>query len=389
MKFAADKAGKKAKCPKCKTILTIPAAEQANGPVAATPSDDDDAGYGVIVDHELEERRRQEEEAERKRLKELRKKKAPKVQKKFKSLPDAEAWEKVQFGLLFIFLGTCVWALTHMLQGMWIGLGSVEFTDHSRLVTELIERQMAARVDRGDPPIPEDGRFWEFSTYHLLVAMAAGRGFVGFAKFCLIVNLILYPIQQILWIVGFLLCLPVPRHHGTMGLLITTVVLGGFNLIFFFFFRLLPTTGLYRYYLIPYFIPEVMFTEYNMDRVYPFFMLWSPSPFWESILAIFLQFVNTLQPVIGVIFLWCCATSLKATRVEDNANGVAQTGFSQYFLWLAFLMIALCGTTPVLVWVLRILYVMWYSALLMFIVRYALLTWRCRDLLESRLNPGG
>jgi hypothetical protein len=248
---------------------------------------------------------------------------------------------------------------------------------------------MAVRVDRGDPPIPDDGRFWEFSTYHLLVAMAAGRGFAGFAKFCLIVNLILYPIQVLLWLLGCILCLPVPRHHGTLGLLITFMVLAGFNLLFYFFFRLLPTTGLYRYYLIPYFIPEVMFTEYNMDRVYPFFMLWSPSPFWESILAIFLQFIYFLQPIIGVIFLWCCATTLKATRVEDNANGVAMTGFSQYFLWLAFVMIALCGTTPVLVWVLRVLYVMWYSALMMFIVRYALLTWRCRDLLESRLNPGG
>ena len=56
-----------------------------------------------------------------------------------------------------------------------------------------------------------------------------------------------------------------------------------------------------------------------------------------------------------VIFLWSCATTLKASRVEDNASGVTVTGFGQYFCWLSFLMIALCGTTPVLIGVLRVL----------------------------------
>jgi hypothetical protein len=272
---------------------------------------------------------------------------------------------------------------------MWVGLGTVEFTDYSRLVNELIERQMAVRMAGDEPDIPEDGRFWEFSQFHMLVAMAGGRGFVGFAKFCLVVNLILYPIQAILWVVGFILCFPVPRHHGTLGLLITFLVLGGFNFLFFLFFRLLPTTGLYRYYLIPYFIPEVMIAEYNMDRLYPFFMLWSPTPFWESLLAIFLQFIFILQPIIGVVFIWCCATTLKNIRIEENADGIAVTGFGQYFLWLSMLMIALCGTSPVLVWVLRILYVMWYSFLMMFIIRFALLAWRFREYLETRLNPEG
>jgi hypothetical protein len=393
MKFAADKAGRKAKCPKCATLLTVPA---ANGPAAAGAAggsglpgaDDEDGAYGVVIDSELEERRRQLEEEDRKRRKELKKKKAPKVQKKYKSLPEEEAWEKVHFGLLFIFLGTTLWAFSHLLQGMWVSLGSVEFTDYGRLTTELIEESMNRRAAAGAPAIPEDGHFWDFSQYHFLVALAAGRGFASFAKLCLALNLIFYPITQILWFVGCILCLPVPRHHGALGQLILMMVLGGFNALFFLFFRLLPTLGVYRWYVIPYFIPEVMFTEYNMERVYPFFMLWSPTPFWESILAIVLQFTLFLQPIVGVIFIWSCATTLKASRVEENAAGVCVTGLGQYYIWLSYLMIALCGTTPVLVGVLRVLYILWYSFLMMFIVRYALLTWRCRDLLYSRLYPG-
>jgi hypothetical protein len=392
MKFAADKAGRKAKCPKCATLLTIPG-PSANGPAApggAPPGagEDEEGAYGVVVDHELVERRQQLEEEDRKRQKELKKKKAPKLKKKYKSLPDEELWEKVHFGLLFIFLGTCVWAFTHLLTGMWVSLGTAEFKDYARMTVEQIQDAGQRRMARGEAEIPEDGHFWDFSQYHFLVAIAAGRGFASFAKICLAINLILYPIQQILWLVGCILCLPVPRHHGALGQLIFMMILGGFNVIFWVLFRLIPTFGLYKYYLIPYFIPEVMFTEYNMERVYPFFMLWSPSPFWESLLAIFLQFVYFLQPIVGVIFLWSVATSLKASRVEENAAGVTVTGFGQYFCWLSFLMIALCGTTPVLVGVLRVLYILWYGFLMMFIVRYALLTWRCRDLLHSRLYPG-
>src|SRR5712671_3694955 len=90
MKFAADKAGRKAKCPKCTAIITVPQGGQANGPAGAPNDEEGDGAYGIIVDKELEERRRQIEEANLLRQKEARRKKAPKIVKKFKSLPDAE-----------------------------------------------------------------------------------------------------------------------------------------------------------------------------------------------------------------------------------------------------------------------------------------------------------
>jgi hypothetical protein len=387
MKFAPDKAGRKAKCPKCNAVFTIPTPEEAKATAAAGAAagqDEGDGAYDVIVDRDLEEKRRRMEEEDRRRAKEAKKKKAPKIEKKFKNLPDAEEWEKVHFGLLFIFLGTCLWAFTLLLHGMWVTLGTVEFTDYSRLVTERVEKSV-----QQDGGIPEGGRFWSISQFNLLVGMVAGRGFVGFAKFCIIVGLILYPIQVILWMVGYILCLPVPRHHGALGQLVTMMLLNAFNFLVFIFFRLIPVTGLYRYYLIPYFLPEVMITEYNMERVFPFFVLWSGSPFWESLLALFLQFMFFLEPIMGSIFIWTIAKSLKSSRVEDNAHGVNMLGFGQYYAYLALVLISLCGTTPVLVDILRVLYILWYGFEMMFIVRYALLLWRCRDLLETRLYPEG
>src|SRR5437868_4493675 len=95
MKFAADKAGRKAKCPKCTAIITVPKTDGVNGPAARGSEDEGDGAYGIVVDKELEERRRQIEEEAVQRAKEAKKKKAPKILKKFKSLPDAELWEKV------------------------------------------------------------------------------------------------------------------------------------------------------------------------------------------------------------------------------------------------------------------------------------------------------
>src|SRR5690242_18525463 len=111
MKFSAEKAGKRAKCPKCDTILLIKAEEEpkkqdqdtnitAKPDAAAAPAppatdeEDPTGGYEVKLDPELEERRRAlQEEEESKKKKE--RKKLPKVTRKIKAIPDAESWEKV------------------------------------------------------------------------------------------------------------------------------------------------------------------------------------------------------------------------------------------------------------------------------------------------------
>src|SRR3954447_24046528 len=92
MKFSPDKAGKKAKCPKCTAVFVIPTPEQAaalapghppEGPAGAPPApaaaaeeEYDFAAYNVLADPELEALRKKREEEDRLRLKELKKKKA-------------------------------------------------------------------------------------------------------------------------------------------------------------------------------------------------------------------------------------------------------------------------------------------------------------------------
>src|ERR1019366_5938560 len=113
MKFSADKAGKREKCPKCQTILVVQVEEEpaelvkeesakkeaAVQPVAAAvgkavdPDDDGPAAYDVFTDPELEERQKAIAAEDELLLKQKKvKKKLPKMMRKMKAIPDAEAW---------------------------------------------------------------------------------------------------------------------------------------------------------------------------------------------------------------------------------------------------------------------------------------------------------
>ncbi len=98
MKFSAEKAGKRAKCPKCDAIVLVQADEEpAKEPEAAPapPSsnlDLDTTGYDVFTDPELEALRKQRQvDADAK--KNTEKKLLPPVARKIKAIPDAESWQ--------------------------------------------------------------------------------------------------------------------------------------------------------------------------------------------------------------------------------------------------------------------------------------------------------
>jgi hypothetical protein len=386
MKVGADKAGRKAKCPKCEAVLTIPAADAPKPadpePVTlapAKPPDDDDDGdgsYGVTIDHDAAARLKRIEEEDRRRAKEAKKKKGPKVKRKFQALPDADEFEKVRLGLLFVFFGMLVWAFAHALHGLWVLMGYVEYHDYANMVMNQIRGQD-----------PGAARFWNINQLNLLLGMVAGQGFLGFAKVCLIVETILYYVTALLWFVGYFICLPVPRRYGAFGELITCMVLGVFNFFVVLFLRLLPVLGAYQYYLVPFVVPEVSLVEYNIERVFPYEVLWSGSPFWEMFLTLFLEFFLALQPTIFAMFVWSVGRAIKDSRVEENASSVTQLGFGQFFILFSFHMMSVCGTTPVLINVVRVLYVLWWAFLLMFIVRSALLLTRARYYLDLKVNP--
>jgi hypothetical protein len=393
MKFSAEKAGKRAKCPKCDAIVLVeaeaetpkeaePAPDVAAAPVVKAVDEEDDstAAYGVFADPELEEiKRKRQEESEGRKKKE--RKKLPKMLRKMKAIPDAESWNKVRIGLLFTFIGVCIWIFTHLGQGSYVVLGKVEFPEYANTVAENLE------VRGGDEDFPEPGHFWDVDEVNLYLGMIAGRDVRGYARVMLTLASVFYLLQALAWGIGSAISLSVPRRYGTLGQLITSMVLAFFNFFIMVFFKLLPVLGVLSYVMIPFVTPELVILEYNMERSLPIHVLWSAAPFWENFLNLIFKFLFYLQPTLGCVFLWSVGMAIKNENIEQRAKGLTQMSLGTFFILFCFHMLSLCGSSPVLVNVLRVFYWVWFCFLFLFMLQYASVILKCRAVLYDKINP--
>ncbi len=173
MKFSAEKVGKRAKCPKCDAVVLIQADPVAEAPAStpAEPEEPDD--YGVTLDPELAElaRKRQEEEDAKGKAKKERKK-LPKVARKVKVIPDAEAWQKVRIGMLFVHVGVWVWLVCHLLQGSYVLLGYVELSEYANMMARNFEER--AEPPPENAPFPAFERGWDIDELGVYLEMITG-----------------------------------------------------------------------------------------------------------------------------------------------------------------------------------------------------------------------
>lgn len=394
MKFSAEKAGKRAKCPKCDAIVLIKAEEDpekkaeptpasAAAPPAADEDDDGVGAYGVFTDPELEERKKRIAAEEEARLKNKKKdKKAlPKMTRKMKAIPDAEAWDKVRLGLLFTFIGVCIWIFTHLLQGAYVLMGTVEYPEYANLVGMNLEHR------GGSDDLPPHGQFWEVDELNLYLGMIAGRDFTGFAKVCITLATVCYFFQALAWGIGYVLSLSVPRRYGAFGQVVAGMGLGFVNFLLMFFFKLLPVLGIIGYIMIPYMVPEIAMTEYNMERSVPIHVIYSGAPFWENFLTILFRFVFYLQPAFGCIFIWSTGIAIKDKNVAEGGHGRTQMCLGTCFVLVCYHVLSLCGASPVLVLVLRVFYMVWFGFLLIFLLQYVMLILKTRAVLYDKIHP--
>ena len=374
LRVGADKAGRRAKCPKCGKAVPIPAAEEPPPVVAAAPPppppDDDDgpADYG-LVDHDSAPPPEVDLTGSLS-PKKKDKKKAAKITRRTKTLPDKEQWEKVNTGLLFVFMGVTVWLAAHLLHGLYVVLGNVDFPEFAKILIGELERPPADKLN-------------------MLIGMISGSGFLRFARGTMIVCFVLMIVQSLLWFVGYGFCFAVPNRYGTSTAISFTTATGVINFLNTIFLRLLPTVGAYNLILIPLLVPEISMTEFNTERSLPINVLWSPMPFWENFATVVVEFLMYLEPVLMAEFLWCVGMSLRDRRIEERARALVQLGLGQFFILVAYHMMAVCGTSAVLVIVLKVLYVLWYCFSLLFIAWLAGLLLKTREVLTQKIAFGG
>jgi hypothetical protein len=345
LKVAADKAGRKAKCTKCGAALTVPAkSETAPAATAAkkSPLDDDDDGpltYTLKADTGKGEI---PDPTERTELGTIR---GPgrRFVKKEAIITDAAEWRRVGFGTQIIAGGLIIWAMSFMLYRVPLVLG-----------TAVGEQYAYAADDRLVVPNTDGPPDLDQSSY--AIVLVAGDFWGTFMIWIVRLSQVLVLLQTAMLVGGYIICLVAPERYGTRLQLFTLIGLAMANLFFLLIFKLLPMFGLYTYTIIPFAVPEVVMMEMNAERVETIGTFWMRWPMLEYPWAIIMTILLYLEPAMIAVFLNSVSMGIKSHTLEKRSNAAMQLGFSQIFIQVVWLMAALCGTSIVLLWVLRFVY---------------------------------
>lgn len=379
--------GKVVVCPKCETKFRVPS-EAARKPAAPRkaavakkdePSAEEET-YGFSETEDLEELRRKREAEEEVRQAEKKKKEKPIIEVKRKNIGDLKVWERIDKSMIWFQLGIAVWAVAHLVYGLILFLGMVQGPEYAGpVVSKLI---------RPDQPPMELGAGDSLDRPAFVVAMLGGVNLATFTLVLLVVIQLLTWAKLGLWVTGYSVAWPsAPKDMGGKGQLITLYSLAGLNFVFGFFFVLLPVVGAYSYCIMPWTGAELAMAEFNMERSLPLHIFWAFAPFWETLFAFVLTTLIYLEPIMIAYFTWTVACTLKEEAFADVALGAVKMGFAVLYIMLAYQLLALAGTSPVLVMVLRILYVMWYVALIIWMVRLVSMFAKCRETFRFYFFP--
>ena len=385
LKVGADKAGRKIKCSKCGTILTIPAAEPeddqspvpAELPAATPPKNDDeeeDVGkaYGLI--HQPAPDDEQKDKVEDKPKKnEI---KPPPIQRKFKSLPEPELWEKVKGGLQVLMISGYIWAGSVLFLGIILYLCIMSGPEYA----ELIEDAMPKDIE----PVPGVVQLPHMPTF--MLNLVVGKANHGTAKTLCTLVALLSILQSIVLLAGCGICLKIPDRFGTQGQLKALLVLSVINLFAVLILKLLPSLGSSQYFLVPYAMPEVSLVDANLDRLRPLWVFWSPSPFWEMILNVLILFAFYAQPVLLGVFIWSIGMALKEDPIIRQGQGIVSMALGIGFALLSFNLLSMTGTSGVALGVLRVVYGGWFCFTILLLIRLPMALQATRNIIQGYLD---
>ena len=385
--------GKLTVCPECDTKFRAPANGEAKSPAvkksakpaSKKPAKSEDAPvedmYGFTQDEEdLGELRKKREEEDKKKQAEKAKKEKPIIEVKRKNIGDLKVWERIDKSMIWLLAGVVTWGVAHLLYGTVLFLGMVQGPEFAGPVVEKL-------IQKDQPPI-EVGAGDLLDRPAFIVAMLGGLNMYAISITLLIIVQVLVWVRAGLWVTGYSVAMPsAPPDAGGKGQIITLYTLCGLNVLFQFFFLFLPLVGAYTYCLVPWMGSELAMAEFNMERSLPLHVFFAYAPFWETLLTFTLITLTYMEPIVIAYFTWSVATTIKDDSLEASALGAVKMGFSVLFVMLTYQLVALAGNSPVLVTVLRVLYLVWYVAFIVWILRLVGMTLKCRETFRFYFHP--
>jgi len=384
MKVGAEKAGRKAKCPKCKKELTIPKPEgapPASPAPAANPADEFKVGeaYGLLVDPAEEEKQKQrlrEEEEQKRKMEKKEKKPPPRIEIKQKELKNKKQWLLVRKAIPFYLIAIGVWGAAFLFPLLVVVIGLFSGTDFNAADKNLLQEM---------PDNPAPGHVQGVDRVSFGIALIASADAAGVGNAFFILGFILALAQGGLMLTGYFISLAVPDRFGTRSQVKALIVLGCINLFVILVFKLLPTLGVIGYGLMALISPAAAMGDINIDRQTPLLVFWCFSPFWDMTFVVILLILLYLEPILMGLFLWSVGISIRELDLEEAGLGLAKIGFGVLFTMLAYLIVGAAGTSEVLITVLRVVFILWVGFTAGWIYRFVRTLLQLRDVLDKRI----
>jgi hypothetical protein len=403
LKIGAEKAGRKAKCPKCGQSLTIPGGTETGPKTFEQELEEGKGIYGfadepvttapkIDVIAPVRPGRAEDDDDDDKP-------KGPKRDKavKQRALLEPERWKSVKVGLQIIGAGYGLWLLVFVMHVVPFLIGVA-----GHMIPIIFQDPASAwRGDYAELTVAytktldahEKGEAGELGAEYVgktayAVGLLSGKGPMELNLWVFRVTQVFMLVTSLVLIAGYCVALPVPERFGTKKILIALIAVGGCNLLFQLVFKLLPLTGVMNFTLLMLVTPEMPLVDANIERTSPLHEFWSDAPFWECLLALLLQMLSLTEPVLYGAFLRAIALQMKSEELEGTSRGMIKLGLSQVFIQLVYLMLANTGTTDVLIGVLRALYTMAHCFMLGQLIWFIVVSYRVPALLDKELDAG-
>jgi hypothetical protein len=424
LKVAADKAGRRVKCARCGVDLTIPAASEnkpgaksektaATSPPRPAPPSDEDEEYGGGTYGLLDKPTVEEEEPPRRGRKDRRPSRSEEEEegdtvdaafadededeedfedededededrprrKRRRGKPitvEPEKWHKVQLGLLLVFISICLLLTAKVLQWIVVLLGLFSGQEYTPQALKYLEH-----TNSPENNLPTEQKF---DLPNFAVALVAGMDGEEAGKILLIVASVLLLCQGLVAAGGYGICMGVQNRYGTRNLAIAVLSVSVFNLIMAFIFKFLPLVGAMNYTLLPYVVPELPMLNANIDRLEPIHIYWSGLPTLEIFFAILLICLSHAELILFPVFLRACAYFFKDEKQEETALALVRLGLGVTFVEVAYQMLSAAGSSEVLLWVLRVVYILGIGFFLGQLIWYMLFVYRSREWIEKKM----
>jgi hypothetical protein len=355
LKFPAARAGKKAKCTRCGADLTVPDGSPPPPPPPAGIDDDDEGPKTYTLVEVEQEKKKAPVEANKKD------KSKSAIERRKKTIKDADAWSVVRHGFTLMKIGTMIWLGCYGAYLLVLLLGATAGPEFNVLRMKVLVGDDAA--------VPGADNLGDLDLARFGVALIAGENWLSLAMTIQILVALGTLVQIAFFMMGYFTCLVVPPRFGARSQVKAMITMGIVNGTIVVLFKLLALLGIF-YVVLPYLVPELPMLESNIERMVPIHLTWSHIPILDVFLTLLFICCQWAEPIIGAKLLHSVGLSLKDEQIKEEGATLVQMAMGVAFVTICYQLISLNGASDVIVNTMRLVYLLMASLQVYFILRF-------------------